>query len=67
MRLPAGVDFISQPLWCSVGYSLPAPLGSQLASQPGRRAVLLVGDGAFQLAAQELGTFARCGLAPSSW
>ncbi|MDL5156946.1 alpha-keto acid decarboxylase family protein [Actinomycetospora termitidis] len=62
-RLPAGVDFIGQPLWASIGYTLPATLGVQLA-QPDSRGVLLIGDGAAQLTVAELGTIVRQGLAP---
>jgi TPP-dependent 2-oxoacid decarboxylase len=62
-RLPRGVTFIGQPLWASIGYTLPAALGAGLA-QPDRRTVLLIGDGAAQLTIQELGTFAREGLTP---
>jgi indolepyruvate decarboxylase len=62
-RLPRGVSFIGQPLWGSIGYTLPATLGAGLA-HPERRPVLLIGDGAAQLSVQELGTFAREGLAP---
>jgi indolepyruvate decarboxylase len=63
MRLPSGVTFIGQPLWGSIGYTLPAALGAQLAA-PGRRVILLIGDGAMQLTAQELGTLLREGCAP---
>lgn len=62
-RLPHGVTFIGQPLWGSIGYTLPATLGAGLA-HPDRRPVLLIGDGAAQLSVQELGTFAREGLSP---
>jgi len=62
-RLASGVTFIGQPLWASIGYTLPAALGAGLADRD-RRAVLLIGDGAAQLTVQELGTFAREGLAP---
>ena len=62
-RLPSGVTFIGQPLWGSIGYTLPAALGAGLADR-GRRTVLLIGDGAAQLTVQELGTFGREGLAP---
>ncbi|MTD15996.1 indolepyruvate decarboxylase [Nakamurella sp. YIM 132087] len=62
-RLPSGVTFLGQPLWASIGWSLPALLGACLAS-PGRRGVLLIGDGAAQMTAQELTTFARTGVAP---
>ncbi|HZE18365.1 MAG TPA: thiamine pyrophosphate-binding protein, partial [Mycobacterium sp.] len=47
-RLPHGVTFIGQPLWGSIGYTLPAALGAGLA-HPERRTVLLIGDGAAQL------------------
>jgi TPP-dependent 2-oxoacid decarboxylase len=57
-RLPEGVLFLGQPLWASIGYSLPALLGACIA-QPGRHGVLLVGDGAAQMTVQELSTLAR--------
>ncbi|WP_425174724.1 alpha-keto acid decarboxylase family protein [Mycobacterium sp.] len=62
-RLPRGVTFIGQPLWGSIGYTLPAALGAGLA-HPERRTVLLIGDGAAQLTVQDLGLFSREGLAP---
>jgi indolepyruvate decarboxylase len=62
-RLPRGVTFIGQPLWASIGYTLPALLGACLAS-PGRRGILLIGDGAAQMTGQELSTVLREGLAP---
>lgn len=62
-RLPQGVTFIGQPLWGSIGYTLPAALGAAVA-HPDRRTVLLIGDGAAQLTVQELGIFSREGLSP---
>jgi TPP-dependent 2-oxoacid decarboxylase len=62
-RLPRGVTFIGQPLWGSIGYTLPAALGAGVA-HPDRRTVLLIGDGAAQLTVQELGTFSREELSP---
>ena len=62
-RLPSGARFIGQPLWASIGYTLPALLGAQLAD-PLRRGVLLIGDGSAQMTIQELGTIARHGLTP---
>jgi indolepyruvate decarboxylase len=62
-RLPRGVTFIGQPLWASIGYTMPALLGACLAS-PGRRGVLLIGDGAAQMTVQELSTILRAGLCP---
>ncbi|MDX3853723.1 alpha-keto acid decarboxylase family protein [Streptomyces sp. AK02-01A] len=62
-RLPHGTRFIGQPMWGSIGYTLPALLGSQLADTD-RRGVLLIGDGSAQMTIQELGTIARHGLHP---
>lgn len=62
-RLPRDVTFIGQPLWASIGYTLPALLGACLAS-PGRRGILLIGDGAAQMTAQELSTILHTGLSP---
>jgi TPP-dependent 2-oxoacid decarboxylase len=62
-RLPHGVTFIGQPLWGSIGYTLPAAVGAGVA-HPDRRTVLLIGDGAAQLTVQELGIFSREGLSP---
>jgi alpha-keto-acid decarboxylase len=62
-RLASGVTFIGQPLWGSIGYTLPAALGAGVAERD-RRIVLLIGDGAAQLTAQELGSFGREGLTP---
>ena len=62
-RLPQGVTFIGQPLWGSIGYTLPAAVGAGVAHRD-RRTVLLIGDGAAQLTIQELGTFSREGLSP---
>ncbi|WP_458699960.1 alpha-keto acid decarboxylase family protein [Sulfurospirillum sp. 1307] len=52
-NLPAGIDFVSQILWASIGYTLPAAIGSAIAS-PERRVLLFIGDGSFQLTAQEV-------------
>jgi alpha-keto-acid decarboxylase len=57
-RLPTGVTFVGQPLWASIGYTLPALLGAGTA-EPGRRGVLLIGDGAAQMTVQELSTVLR--------
>nr|WP_240757598.1 thiamine pyrophosphate-binding protein [Nakamurella flava] len=57
-RLPTGVTFIGQPLWASIGYTLPGLLGVGIA-EPDRRGVLLVGDGAAQMTATEIGTVLR--------
>ncbi|WP_432652452.1 indolepyruvate decarboxylase [Pectobacterium sp. PL152] len=58
LRLPRDCHFIVQPLWGSIGYSLPAAFGAQIA-EPERRVVLLIGDGSLQLTVQELGSIIR--------
>ena len=62
-RFPRGTCYIAQPIWGSIGYSLPALLGAMTA-QPERRALLFIGDGSFQLTAQELSTILNRGLKP---
>lgn len=52
------VGFIGQAFYLSIGYALPATLGSALAD-PSRRPVALIGDGAFQMSAQELSSLCR--------
>ena len=55
--------FIGQPLWGSIGYTLPATLGTQIAN-PYRRNILLIGDGSLQLTVQSLSTMIRQNLNP---
>lgn len=57
-RFPPRSTFIGQPMWGSIGYTLPAILGAGLAD-PSRRPVLLIGDGSAQLTIQELGVIIR--------
>jgi len=61
--LPEKTQFIDQAFYLSIGYSIPATLGVQLAG-PDRRPVTFVGDGAFQMTVQELSTIIREGLNP---
>ncbi|POF61529.1 pyruvate decarboxylase [Novacetimonas maltaceti] len=58
MRLPARCHFVSQPIWAAIGYTLPALLGS-LNACPDRRHLLFIGDGSFQMTAQELSSILR--------
>ena len=53
VRLPQGVTCYGQPMWGSIGYTLPASLGAAIAS-PHKRSVLLIGDGSALLTIQEL-------------
>lgn len=57
-RFPASSTFIGQPMWGSIGYTLPAILGAGLADRE-RRPVLLIGDGSAQLTIQEMGVIIR--------
>ncbi|WP_428943674.1 alpha-keto acid decarboxylase family protein [Pantoea sp. FN060301] len=61
--LPDGVTFISQPLWGSIGFTLPAAYGAMKAA-PERRVILLIGDGSAQLTVQEMGSMLRDKLNP---
>lgn len=54
-RFPERSMFIGQPLWGSIGYTLPAMMGAAIADRDAR-GVLLIGDGSAQLTIQELGT-----------
>ena len=63
LYLPKGIEFIGQAFYLSIGYSVPATLGVKLAA-PQRRPIVFVGDGAFQMTAQELSTIIRHGLNP---
>ncbi|PFK59887.1 indolepyruvate decarboxylase [Bacillus thuringiensis] len=61
--LPNKTAYVGQPLWGSIGYTLPALLGTQLANLS-RRNILIIGDGSFQVTAQELSTILRQNLKP---
>jgi indolepyruvate decarboxylase len=63
LTLPDGAQLAGQPLWASIGWTLPAVLGASLAV-PDRRVVLIAGDGAMQQTAPELGTLLGQGLTP---
>lgn len=61
--LAAGTTYVTANIWGSIGFTLPATLGAALAA-PERRQLLFIGDGSFQLTAQELSTILRLGLKP---
>ena len=63
LKIPQEVTFVSQPLWGSIGYSVGALLGTSIADKK-RRNILFVGDGSFQLTAQEVSTMLRHELHP---
>ena len=51
-------NFIVQSYYASIGFCTPAALGVALA-RPGKRPVVLTGDGALQMTAQEISTLIR--------
>ncbi|QBR01596.1 alpha-keto acid decarboxylase family protein [Paraburkholderia pallida] len=55
LKLPPNCTFIGSINWGSIGFSVGALLGA-LTAAPERRHILLVGDGSFQVTAQELST-----------
>ena len=56
-------EFLSPAYYTSMGFSVPAAVGAQIAN-PKLRPLVLVGDGAFQMTGMELATAARYGLNP---
>ncbi|MDH6281104.1 alpha-keto acid decarboxylase family protein [Prescottella agglutinans] len=62
-QMPAGAEFHNQTLWASIGWATPAAFGAAVGA-PGRRIVLVTGEGSHQMTAQEIGQFGRRGLRP---
>ena len=58
LKLPPKCTFVGSINWGSIGFSVGALLGA-LTAAPGRRHLLFVGDGSFQVSAQELSTILR--------
>ncbi len=56
-------EFISPAYYTSMGFAVPAAVGAGFAN-PALRALVIVGDGAFQMTGMELSTIARHGLNP---
>jgi TPP-dependent 2-oxoacid decarboxylase len=63
LSLPEGCRFEIQMQYGSIGWSVGATLGYTLGS-PKRRVIAMIGDGSFQLTAQELSTMIRMGVRP---
>src|SRR5581483_1553833 len=55
-----GAHFISSAYYCSLGFAVPAALGVKAAAS-NLRALVLVGDGAFQMTGMEVTSIARYG------
>ena len=56
-------SFIAPGFYSSMGFGVPAGIGAQIA-EPKKRAVILVGDGAFQMTGLEMSTAAKLGINP---
>ncbi|KAH8690120.1 thiamine pyrophosphate-requiring enzyme [Talaromyces proteolyticus] len=63
IRLPTSASYQVQIVYASIGWGLPATLGCQLA-RPRNRSILMIGDGAMQMTAQELSTMIHLKLNP---
>ena len=64
LTLPDDCTYITGAfVWCSIGYATGALLGAILAT-PGRRHILLTGDGSLQMTVQEISTVMRHDLKP---
>ena len=61
--IPDNATVIAQSLWGSIGYTVGAVMGAAIADRE-RRTILFVGDGSFQLSAQEISTIIRHHLTP---
>ena len=58
LKLPGGARFEVEMQWGSIGWSVPATFGYAMGAQ-GRRVIAMIGDGSFQLTAQELAQMIR--------
>lgn len=56
-------EFLASSFYATMGFAVPAALGAQIA-RPDHRALILVGDGAFQMTGTELSTHAHFSLNP---
>jgi len=63
LKIHKRTEFLSPAYYTSMGFGVPASLGTQLADRS-LRPLVLVGDGAFQMTGLELSTVLRHGLNP---
>jgi indolepyruvate decarboxylase len=63
IRVHGMTEFMSPAYYASLGFSVPAAIGVELAA-PSRRPLVLVGDGSFQMTGMEISCAARYGLSP---
>jgi TPP-dependent 2-oxoacid decarboxylase len=59
LTLPAGAGYHFQMQYGSIGWSTGATLGVAIGAGPAKRVIALIGDGSFQLTAQEVSTMIR--------
>lgn len=59
LRLPDGATYHFQCQYGSIGWSTGAALGYQLGTDSDRRVIALIGDGSFQMTAQEISVMVR--------
>ncbi len=62
MLFPPNITFIAESFYNSIGYSVGAALGA--CTEQKRRTLLFVGDGSFQIGAQEISTIINYGYKP---
>ncbi|KAL3536548.1 hypothetical protein ACH5RR_005009 [Cinchona calisaya] len=60
LKLPKGCGYEFQMQYGSIGWSVGATLGYAQAAQ-GKRVIAFIGDGSFQVTAQDVSTMLRCG------
>lgn len=58
LALPEGARFEIEMQWGSIGWAVPATFGYAVGA-PGRRVIAMIGDGSFQLTAQEVAQMIR--------
>ncbi len=63
LHMTRRTEFISPAYYTSMGFAVPAAVGAGMANRD-FRALVIVGDGAFQMTGMELSTVARHGLNP---
>src|SRR5260370_22631569 len=61
MHLPDGARFEIEMQWGSIGWAVPATFGYAMGLEADRRLVSMIGDGSFQLTAQEVANMIRYG------
>ncbi|KTD74647.1 thiamine pyrophosphate-binding protein [Legionella waltersii] len=64
LNLPEGCPFEIQMQYGSIGWSVGALLGMQTALHNKKRVIACIGDGSFQMTAQEISTLIRYGFKP---